>query len=352
MKTRYAALLIGCVSAGFAASSALKAEDQVTITFTGSGGALQEAETKYYFGPYMKLHPNIKIEQDSPINYAKLQAMVEAGNVTWDLAEGGPGFGLSPQHTKLLEKVDCNIVPCAHLQPDKYPTTGYRIAENTSATVLSYNTDKVVAGKEPQSWADFFDVKKFPGGRSILKIPGNVASVGILEAALLADGVEPAKLYPLDLDRALKKMETIRSSIVWAADNQACAEKIATGEASMGICYNGRMYNFFKSGAHVAVQWNAALHQGGYLFIPKGTKHLKEAMELAAYLVSDEHAAAITPEIPYGPANTIAAKKSDPATAAWNPAAHQDQGVAINDNWWADHSAEAIRLWTEWQLKG
>src|SRR5690348_8220617 len=106
MKIRYAAVLIGCVSAVLAGASALRAEDQVTITFTGSGGALQEAETKYYFEPYMKLHPNIKIQQDSPINYAKLQAMVEAGNVTWDLAEGGPGFGLSPQHTKLLEKVD------------------------------------------------------------------------------------------------------------------------------------------------------------------------------------------------------------------------------------------------------
>jgi putative spermidine/putrescine transport system substrate-binding protein len=78
----------------------------------------------------------------------------------------------------------------------------------------------------------------------------------------------------LDLPRALKKMETIRSQIVWAADNQACVEKIATGEASMGICYNGRGYNFFKSGAPVALQWNATMHQGGYLFIPKGTKHL------------------------------------------------------------------------------
>jgi putative spermidine/putrescine transport system substrate-binding protein len=352
MKPRHAALLIAGLSACLSGSLPLRAEDSVTITFTGSGGVLQEAETKYYFAPFMKAHPNIKIEQDSPINYAKLQAMVEAENVTWDLAEGGPGFGLSPQHTKLLEKIDCNIVPCSHLQPAKYPTSGYRIAENTSATVLSYRTDKFPAGKEPQSWVDFFDVQKYPGGRTVLKIPGNVSSTGILEAALLADGVEPAKLYPLDLPRAMKKMESIRSSIVWAADNQACAEKVATGEAVMGICYNGRMYNFFKSGAPVAVQWNAAMHQGGYLYIPKGTKHLKEAMELAAYMVSDEHAAAITPEIPYGPANSIAAKNSDPATAAWNPAAHQDQGVAINDLWWAEHSAEAIRLWTEWQLKG
>ena len=31
---------------------------------------------------------------------------------------------------------------------------------------------------------------------------------------LLADGVEPAKLYPLDVDRALKKLDTIKSQIL------------------------------------------------------------------------------------------------------------------------------------------
>ena len=92
MKSRRTALLVACLSASLAASLSLRAEDQVTITFAGSGGVLQEAETKYYFEPFMKAHPNVKIQQDSPINYAKLQAMVEADNVTWDLAEGGPGF--------------------------------------------------------------------------------------------------------------------------------------------------------------------------------------------------------------------------------------------------------------------
>jgi putative spermidine/putrescine transport system substrate-binding protein len=352
MRMQKAALLAACLSLGLGLTISARAQDQVTITFTGSGGVLQDLETKYYFEPFMKEHPNIKILQDSPLNYAKLQAMVEAGNVTWDIVEIGPGFGLGPQHTKFLEKIDCTVVPCSRLQPDKFLTTGYRIAENTSAMVLAYRTDKFPAGNEPQSWADFFDVAKFPGGRSLLKIPGNVSSVGILEAALLADGVPAAQLYPLDLKRALKKMDTIRSSIVWAADNQACAEQIATGEASMGDCFNGRSYNFFKSGSPIALQWNTVIHESGYLVIPKGTKHLKEAMLLAAYIVSDEHAAGITKEIPYGPANTVAAKLSDPATAAWNPATHQNQGIAVNDQWWADHSAEAIKAWTEWQLNG
>ena len=319
----------------------------MTITFTGSGGALQDIEAKYWFEPYMKLHPNITILNDSPNPWAKLQAMVEADNVTWDVVEGGGYFGLGPEHTKLLEKIDCTVVPCDHLQPDKYKTSGYRAAELTSATALSYLTDKYLADKAPKSWADFFDVQKFPGGRSILKIPGNVGSTGILEAALIADGVDPAHVYPIDIPRALRKMEAIRSSIVWAGDNQGCAERVVTGEALMGICYANRIYGFAKSGAPVTVEWNASIQQGGYLFIPKGAKHLKEAMDLVAYLVSDDHGADVTPYTPNGPANSIAAAKSSPVTAAWNPSAHQGQGVQLNDQWWADHAPEAIKAWTE-----
>jgi hypothetical protein len=80
--------------------------------------------------------------------------------VTIDLVEGGPQFGVSAEHIKLLEKIDCTIVPCSRLQPDKYPQTGYRIAQNLSATAMGYRTDKFPAGKEPQGWADFFDTKK------------------------------------------------------------------------------------------------------------------------------------------------------------------------------------------------
>ncbi len=341
-------LAAGCGSQS--ASPSGQSSQPVTLTFVGSGGVLQDIEVKAYFTPYEKLHPNVTILQDSPINYAKLQAMVEAGNVSWDLAEGGPQFGLAPAQTALLEKVDCNVVPCSHLQPDKYITTGYRIAENISATAITYRTDKFSAGNEPKTWADFYDTKKFPGKRTMVKLPGSVGSNGILESALLGDGVSPASLYPLDVPRALKKLDTIRANLILAADNQACTTNLATGEAVMGICFNGRAYTAHLTGAPVAIQWNASFLSPGYLFIPKGGKHVKEAMQLAAYLVSDDHAAAITPYIPYGPANAIA--KSDPVTADWNPVTHPGVGVVINAQWWADNSVSAIQQWTAWQLNG
>jgi putative spermidine/putrescine transport system substrate-binding protein len=349
---RRTALLLSCfalvVAAGRDGASQPK---PVTLVFMGSGGALQEAEVKAYVEPYKKLNPHVSIVFDSPVNYAKVKAMVESGNVTIDVIEGGPQFGLSPEHTKLLEKIDCTVVPCSRLQPDKYPQTGYRVAQNIAATALSYRTDKFPAGKEPQTWADFFDTRRFPGKRVLLKLPTSIGSQGILEAALLADGVEPGKLYPLDIPRALRKLDTIRNELILAADNQACAEKLATGEGVMGLCYNGRVYNFWKAGAPLAIQWNTAFHQSGYLFVPKGTKNLQEAMKFVAFMVSDEYAAGVTEYIPYGPANTVAAKKSHPSTKDWNPALYQDRGVVLNDTWWSENLTEAVKQWTAWQIK-
>ncbi len=349
---RWIALLLPCLALVVAIGREGASQPKpVTLVFMGSGGALQEAEVKAYIEPYKKLNPHVSIVFDSPVNYAKIKAMVESGNTTIDVVEGGPQFGLSPEHTKLLDKIDCNVVPCSHLQPEKYPQTGYRVAQNIAATALAYRTDKFPAGKEPQNWADFFDTRRFPGKRVLLKLPTSIGSQGILEAALLADGVEPAKLYPLDIPRALKKLDTLRPELILAADNQACAEKLATGEGVMALCYNGRVYNFWKAGAPLAIQWNTAFHQSGYLVIPKGTKNLQEAMKFVAFMVSDEYAAGVTEYIPYGPANVVAAKKSHPNTRDWNPALYQDRGVVLNDQWWSENLTDAVKQWTAWQIR-
>lgn len=76
--------------------------------------------------------------------------------------------------------------------------------------VLGYNEGKLGANK-PQDWSALFDTKTFPGKRALYKWP----SPGVLELALLADGVPADKLYPLDLDRAFKKLDTIKKDIVW-----------------------------------------------------------------------------------------------------------------------------------------
>jgi putative spermidine/putrescine transport system substrate-binding protein len=69
-------------------------------------------------------------------------------------------------------------------------------------TNLAYRKDKFPHGG-PKNWADFWDVKKFPGNRSMLH-----NAVRAAQFALVADGVSPDKIFPMDVDRAFKKLDT------------------------------------------------------------------------------------------------------------------------------------------------
>ena len=82
----------------------------------------------------------------------------------------------------------------------------------------------------PKTWADLFDTTKFPGKRTFYKW----SAPGVIEVALLADGVAPAKLYPLDLDRAFKKLDTIKGDIIWWSGGAQSQQLLASAEASFG----------------------------------------------------------------------------------------------------------------------
>src|ERR1700737_5593647 len=62
----------------------LKGSGEVRIaTF---GGAMQEAQQKAYFEPFEKIS-GIKVNAFPGTNPTKIKAMVETGNVEWDLAQ-------------------------------------------------------------------------------------------------------------------------------------------------------------------------------------------------------------------------------------------------------------------------
>jgi putative spermidine/putrescine transport system substrate-binding protein len=320
-------------------------QEAVTLTYASYGGALKDAEVKAFLEPYMKLHSNIKVLYDI-IDRAKLIAMVESNNVTWDVADVGNDFGLAA-HEKYLEKIDCSVVPCADLQPDKYPTTGYRVAWSVSGVGLGYNTTKMPAGKTPQSWADFFDLQKFPGKRSSM----NDASSFVLEVALVADGVPANKVYPLDIQRGLRKWDAIKSEVKFTDNFQGCAEAVATGDAVMGLCWTGRFATMRKNGAPVEIQWNGTTLNGGYFAIPKGSKHVKEAMQFIAYMVSPEPCARISEYIPYGCPNV---KSSAYVKASVKPnlgTSHAATAIFINDMYWDQHRDELFKTWQAWLTK-
>ncbi|OIJ88458.1 hypothetical protein BIV24_23015 [Streptomyces colonosanans] len=325
--------LVAC-SSGSGAGSA-----SASVTFIGGGGQLQEAQTKAYFSPFEKAKSGIKVVQDTgSTNPAKLVAAIQAGNVGWDLADVNADFGTGDQQ-KLLQPFDCAVVECPSGESETY-----RLPLHAYASVLAYNPSKVSG--EPSNWADFFDVKKFPGKRALLKEAG---PSGIFEAALLADGVPADTLYPLDVDRALKKLGTIKNSIVWATSPTQTADLVAGGVAVMGNVFSGQAYAQVKNGGDIKVAWDGMGLGVDYLVIPKGAPHVANANKLAAYMTDAATNADLAKIYPVGPGNPKARVDKTTATFDFLPtpdkSSHQ---YTLNGAWYASNYSTLTTKFQRW----
>lgn len=330
------------VAAAFTASFATVAlAADTTLTLSSYGGVYQEAQSKSYFKPYMEKNPGVKIVEDSTSNNAKLKAMVETGNVTLDLMLTDDSFGLESD-AKWLEPIDYSIIDRSKFIEGA--AGKYRVASDIEGTVLAYN-NKDFGGQTPKGFADFFDTKKFPGSRAVWKY----AASGIFEAALLADGVKPADLYPIDVERALKKLDTIKDEIVWWDSGSQSEQLLSSGEASMGLVWVGRAVNVAEKG--IKIDWTNWTSQTGYWVVPKGTKNKEAAMRAISFFTEPEQQIAFTKYMPYGPSNSKAVDAVDAKYKGNLPTDHLDTRVLMNADWWAENSAKVDLRFQEWLLQ-
>jgi putative spermidine/putrescine transport system substrate-binding protein len=266
-----------------------------TLTFASFGGVYQEAQREGWLKPYSAL-TGVQFQESEDSSNATIKAQVEAGNVEWDVVDVGNDFGLDG-NADLLEPLDYSLIKKDEIL-EGFAST-YRVADITYGVALAYNTEKT-NGVVPEGWADFFDTTKIPGKRGLWKY----STGGVLEFALMADGVKPADLYPLDLDRAIAKLDTIKDDIVWWESGAQSQELIGSGEVAMSMIWNGRGYSAkHTDNKPVEIQWNQQILTADYFVVPKGTPNKQVAMEFIAWATCANNNAAVSERIPYGPTN-------------------------------------------------
>jgi putative spermidine/putrescine transport system substrate-binding protein len=328
---------VGCGGGGSGGEGGGSADEG--LLFTSSGSSYQRAQTKAWLNPYSK-ETGTAIRQDSPTNYAKIQSMVENNQVIWDVVNVSNDFGLQSTGD-LLEPLDYSVIDKESIL-EGYASE-YRIACMLYANTLAYNTDKIDG--TPSKWADLFDTQKFPGQRGFRKSPSET-----LEVALLGDDVPPENLYPLDVDRALGKLDTIKDRIVWWETGGQLQQQLADGGVALASAWNGRVQKEIDSGTPVEIQWNQNLQTADYLVVPKGTAKKEQAMELIAYCVSGENNHRLSEFIPYAPINKKSIPKVDPQVTSQLPTAYRDVGVRYNAEWW-DNNREAVeQRFNQWLM--
>lgn len=336
--------LVSVVLAVFLSVGATFSQDEGEVVFVSWGGAYQEAQTNAYLDAFAD-ETGIEVIQDSPTDYAKIIAMVEAGDVTWDVVdiENDFGTGSSEQY---FEPIDYSIVPQDAILPGF--ADEYRVANILYATVIAYNTDEFSEEDAPQSWADFFDVENFPGTRML---PAS-ASRYIFEVALVADGADPAELYPLDYERAVAVLDTIADDVIYWETGAQSAQILADEEAVMGMIWNGRVQAAIDEGAPLAIQWNEYVALADYLAVPKGSPNVEAAMQLIAYILSSENNHRIADHIAYAPTNVETFDMIDEDMAPLLPTFEDrpDSSLQVSDAWWDENRDEAIAIYDAWLL--
>jgi putative spermidine/putrescine transport system substrate-binding protein len=353
-----AAIVVGCSSGASgpegpaAAASPVKLsgdacapprQEGVTLTLAAQGGEYQEAIKRAWEDPYTAL-TGVEFVNDENSSNATVRAQVESGQVTWDVVDTGSDFGLDA-HKALLEPLDYGLIPRDEMNPDLRPTD-YRVPVMTYGTVLAVNTDET-GGRMPAGWADFFDTSAFPGKRGVWDYPAG----GIFETALMADGVAPAELYPLDLERATAKLDAIKDDVVFWDSGAESRELIGSGEVAMSMMWNGRTWNaIHQDNRPVEIQWNQQILSADHFVVPKGSPNREAAMRFIAWVVCAENNPALSKYIPYGPTNVNS--EPDPAMAQDLPVNHVDANTAyFDDAYLVDNLDEIDAAWQEWKSR-
>jgi putative spermidine/putrescine transport system substrate-binding protein len=312
------------------------------------GGAYEEANVKAIFEPFTKATAIEVVKV--PATLGKLLAMFESGNIELDVVDAGELGMLSLSQKNALDKVNYKSWKLSN--PDDLDHRRDDMVANIYfSTVLAYNTEVFPTGKHPRSWAEFWDVKKFPGARMLTDLTAGAVD---LEFALLADGVPKDKLYPIDLDRAFKSLDRVRPAIRKFWDTGALsAQMLADKEVVLGSIWNGRLQAIADKGAPLAIEWNEAALQVQFWGVMKGAKNGDNAQRFIDFACQPQIQAAHAGFIPYGPTNRQAFKNIKAEVAARLPSSpeHKQKAFLHSGKWWADNRSKVSERWSQWLLQ-
>lgn len=299
---------VALVSSSFLVAAVNPVAAQQTLSIVNNGGAVGEASRKAWYETFAAAK-NVRIVEDNwNQEYAKLRSQIETGVLKWDVVEITYNNMTLACDEGFLEKVDWS----KHLNVKDFDAAGgvtdCAVPIMSVVGALAYDADKIKDA--PKTWADFWNLQRWPGKRGLLY------RVNALEIALLADGVPPAKVIdvlsaPGGVDRAFRKLDQIKPAIHWWKSGAESTQILATGEVVMTYAWNGRIAvanQKDKRNFKLAFDGGFIL-SNQYLAVMKGTKQKNAAVEFIAYAASAKPLARFAEMTMYGPPSRAAMKE-------------------------------------------
>ncbi len=317
------------------------------LTIVGWGGATQDAQRQVYFGPWKAKTGQKLVEDSYNGGLAKIKAMVDSKSITWDVVQVEAPDLLRGCEEGLFEPLDWTKLG----GQGKFMETATNecgVGTIVWSTVLAYNAARMPQG--PKSWADFWDVKKFPGKRALRK-----GAKFTMEIALLADGVPPEQVYSLlktkaGQDRAFKKLDQIKQYIQWWEAGAQPPEWLAAGDVVMTSAYSGRVAAANKEGKDFRIVWDGQIYTVDSWAIVAGSENKAKAMELISYMSAPENMVNYPAVLPYGPTNKEAISKLKPEVASTLPTAAGNMKRALfsDTKFWVEQEEDLNKRFNAW----
>lgn len=294
--------------AGEVADGVLKGH---TLTYAGDGGTTQDAQMKAFFTPFSEAS-GVTFNQDSPQTLAKIKTQVESKNFQWDFISG-VGDNIARNCGTLFEKLDMSKIDTSHVPQELLGGTECGVPSIAYAIVQVSSTD-TFGDNGPKTWADFFDVAKFPGTRAVYSGDGVIDSATV-QAASIAAGWDPKTPFTADwANKGLDEIEKIKKSIAFYTTGAQAQQMLESGEAKIGAVWNGRALAAEKNGAKLTPTWDNWISIVDQFAIIKGTPNAESAYYAINYAMGAEQQAKWTELSGYSPINKEADPKIDDLT--------------------------------------
>ncbi|MFJ3049756.1 ABC transporter substrate-binding protein [Pseudomonas nitroreducens] len=279
-----------------------------------------------------------KIDGSGPTEGA-IRTQLSSGRVSWDVVDAESSILQNLGKEGLVQPIDYNVVSKDKVLPGF--AYEYGIADYMLSYVIAYDSERF-GDKAPKTWADFWDVKTFPGKRTLYKWMN-----GMLEAALLADGVAPDKLYPLDVPRAMKKIEELKPHVLafWGSGAET-QQLLIEGEVSMGAIWNTRA-QVITEDSEDRIKWtfdNALLGCSNWGVLKGNPAGTEAAMKFIAYAQDPQSQVELFKMFGNGPANPAAAAliPDDRKHLNCTDPSNLPKQVMLSHEWYTDHYAATL----------
>ncbi len=327
-----------------------------SLTVVSWGDAYGRAQTLALFHPYTDTSGIDVAVKSYGGGLKEIAQQVETGNYEWDVVDLELEDAAAACRQGLLEKLDGIQLPPgidgSAARRDFVPGAlgPCWVGSMVYSQVIAFDPRRFADAK-PRSLADFFDLARFPGARGLRE-----GAKYNLEMALIADGVQPWRVYPAlatgnGLDRAFAKLDTIKPAIVWWKRVSEPIDMLERGDLAMTTGLNSRVFSIAAEPRFGTI-WEGQLYQLDVFGIPMGNPNKERGLDFIRFATGARPLAGQSELLPYGPArrSSIRLVGRNPEMRRHLPTAPENFGkaLAIDPDWWAANGPRIEARWAEW----